>query len=209
MRRLWLVVAGCAIACGVAAAAPQPTLDAAFEKFWSARSPQEAAKAAQLVVASGISFEDALARLKRGRPYSAEVKRGVIRLQRRTSLGEFFYDLHVPPAYDPARKYQVRIQLHGGVMMRETGEPRTGGGGGGGAAARRRRADLRVAHRVARCAVVEQGAAREPRRDSRQRQTQLQRRREPGRALRHLRWRDRRCTTWRCAIRRPSRASCR
>jgi hypothetical protein len=52
MRRLWLVVAGCAIACGVAAAAPQPTIDTAFEKFWSARSPQEAAKAAQLVVAS-------------------------------------------------------------------------------------------------------------------------------------------------------------
>jgi len=130
MRRLWLVAAGCAIACGVAAA-PQPTLESAFEKFWSARSPQEAAKAAQLVVASGIPFEDALARLKRGRPYSAAVKRGVIRLQRRTSLGEFFYDLHVPPAYDPARKYQVRFQLHGGVMMRETGEPRTGGGRGG------------------------------------------------------------------------------
>jgi hypothetical protein len=89
----------------VATAAPPPTADAAFEKFWSAHSPPDAAKAAQAVVASGISFDDAVARLKRGRGYSAAVKRGNIRLQRRTSLGEFFYDLDVPENYDPARKY--------------------------------------------------------------------------------------------------------
>ena len=33
-------------------------------------------------------------------------------------------------------QYQVRVQLHGGVMMRETGEPRGRGGRGGAAAAR-------------------------------------------------------------------------
>jgi hypothetical protein len=122
----------CAIACAiVVSAAPPASVDAAFEKFWSARNPQDAAKAAQAVVSSGVAFDDALARLKRGRSYSPDVKRGIIRLQRRTSVGEFFYDLHVPQTYDPARKYQVRFQLHGGVMMRETGEPRTGGGRGG------------------------------------------------------------------------------
>ena len=113
------------------AAAPPPAVDAAFEKFWGAHNPQDAAKAAQTVVASAVAFDDALARLKRGRSYSADVKRGSLRLQRRTSLGEFYYDLDVPQAYDPARKYQVRFQLHGGVMMRETGEPRTGAGRGG------------------------------------------------------------------------------
>jgi hypothetical protein len=104
-------------------AAP-PSVDAAFEKFWAARNPDDAAKAARDVVASSVSFDDALARLKRGRTYSAKVKRGVVRMQRRSSLGEFFYDLNVPESYDPAKQYQVRVQLHGGVMMRETSEPR-------------------------------------------------------------------------------------
>lgn len=112
-------------------AAPPPAVDAAFEKFWSAHNPQDAAKVAQTIVGSAVAFDDALARLERGRSYSADVKRGSIRLQRRTSLGEFYYDLDVPQAYDPARKYQLRFHLHGGVMMRETGEPRTGGGRGG------------------------------------------------------------------------------
>src|SRR5215218_3410984 len=125
-----LAPAGLALACALVSAAPPPAIDAAFDKFWSAHSPQEAAKASQAVVASGVSFDDALARLKRGRSYSPDVKRGSVRLQRRTSLGEFIYDLDVPQAYDPARTYQVRIQLHGGVMMRETGEPRSGGGRG-------------------------------------------------------------------------------
>jgi acetyl esterase/lipase len=121
-----------AVAVTVAVSAlPPMSVDAAFEKFWNARNPQDAAKAAQAVVSSGVAFDDALARLKRGRSYSPDVKRGLVRLQRRTSLGEFFYDLHVPQTYDPARKYQVRIQLHGGVMMRETGEPRPGAGRGG------------------------------------------------------------------------------
>jgi hypothetical protein len=38
----------------------------------------------------------------------------------------------VPERYDPAQKYQVRVQLHGGVMMREAGAPRGRGGRGGG-----------------------------------------------------------------------------
>jgi len=131
-RLCQIAVACVAIAFAVlVSAAPQPSIDLAFDKFWSARNPQDAAKAAQAVVASAVGFDEALARLKRGRSYSPDVKRGSIRLQRRTSLGEFFYDLDVPQAYDPARKYQVRFQLHGGVMMRETGEPRTGGGRGG------------------------------------------------------------------------------
>jgi len=121
------VTAGAALA---SAAAP-PSIDAAFEKLWSARNPQDAGKAAREIVAAGVTFDEALKRLKAGRVYSPDVKRGMIRLQRRTAAGEFFYDLYVPQTYDPARKYQVRFQLHGGVMMRETGEPRSSSGRGG------------------------------------------------------------------------------
>jgi hypothetical protein len=126
-------VAGWLIA-GVAAAAAPPTIEVAFQRFWDARNPQEAAKAATAIVASGVSFDEALNRFRTGRPYAAAVKRGTQTLERRSVAGDFFYDVIVPETYDPARKYQVRVQLHGGVMMRETGEPRarTGRGGRGG-----------------------------------------------------------------------------
>ena len=119
------------LAVAVGTAGP-PSIDSAFQKFWSARNPDEAAKAAAAVVSSGVTFDAALARLKQGRLYSPQVKRGLVHLQRRSVMGEFFYDLAVPDSYDPAHAYQVRVQLHGGVMMRETGEPRAGRGGRGG-----------------------------------------------------------------------------
>jgi hypothetical protein len=111
------------------AVAPSESADAAFARFWDARSPDEAAKAIDHVVKSGVSFADALSRLKRGRPYRADVARGVVARTRRSIVGDFNYSIDVPESYDPARAYQVRIQLHGGVMMRETGAPRTGRGG--------------------------------------------------------------------------------
>ena len=109
-----------------------PSIDAAFQRFWAAHDRQDAGKAAQEIVASGVTFADALARFKRGRPYAAQVKRGTaIQLQRRSVNGDFFYQLVVPETYDPARQYQVRVQLHGGVLMRETGDPGGRGGRGG------------------------------------------------------------------------------
>jgi len=120
------------LAAALSAAAPPPTVEAAFQKFWSAHNPDEAARSAAAIASSGASFEDALARLKRGRPYSAQVKRGLVHMQRRSVMGEFFYDLGIPDTYDPDRKYQVRVQLHGGVMMRETSQPRSNGRGGSG-----------------------------------------------------------------------------
>jgi len=116
---------------GPARAAALPSADAAFQRFFDARNPADAAKAARDLVSSGIPFADALARLKRGGTYSADVKRGTVHLQRRSVAGDFFYELVVPERYDPARRYQVRVQLHGGVMMRETNEPRGRGGRGG------------------------------------------------------------------------------
>jgi hypothetical protein len=121
----------CVLGKAASTAAP-PSVDAAFQKFWAAHDPQDAATSTQDIVASGVPFADALDRFKRGRPYAAQVKRGTsTQLQRRSVNGDFFYQLVVPETYDPARKYQVRVQLHGGVLMRETGDPGGRGGRGG------------------------------------------------------------------------------
>src|SRR5262245_23921737 len=131
----------CAIALAAGAAAPHagraaaaPSVDAAFQRFWDARSPGDAGKAARDVVQSGVTFDEAYARLKRGRNYTAQPKRDVVHLLRRTALGDFSFDLYLPESYDPSRAYQLRFQLHGGVMMREqptSDSTATQGGRGG------------------------------------------------------------------------------
>ena len=93
-----------------------PPVDEAFTAYWNATSVPEATKAAGVVVSSGASFGDAYTRLRAGRTYPANVPRGVQKLTRHTDAGDFPYTVDVPPTYDPARKYQVRVQLHGGVM---------------------------------------------------------------------------------------------
>jgi len=122
-RRLPVLLAACL--CLRAAA---PDADAAFAKFWNARNPAEAAKAANDIATTGASFDDVYARLKRGRPYPTKVATGVVRGQRSTAIHEFPYTLDVPVTYHPARAYQVRIQLHGGVM-RPLADRRPGGVG--------------------------------------------------------------------------------
>jgi hypothetical protein len=92
-------------------AAP-PAIDAAFAQFWDAKTPADAAKAGADVAKSGATFEDAYARLRQGRVYAKTPPTGAIRGKR----GRFEYWLNVPASYDPSRRYQVRVQLHGGVM---------------------------------------------------------------------------------------------
>ncbi|MGB7217494.1 MAG: hypothetical protein WBD07_01690 [Vicinamibacterales bacterium] len=101
-------------------------VDQAFSAFWDARSPADAARAVPEIVASGVTFDEALKRLKDGRPYSADVAKGVIRASYRAHGREFFYAINVPASYDPSRRYQVRFQLHGGVS-REGNGPRGDG----------------------------------------------------------------------------------
>jgi len=99
------------------------TVDAAFGAFWAAASPEEAAKVVDPIVRAGLNFDEAYRRLHRGRAYTAR-DTGVVRLDNRTSDGvEHFYAVTVPDHYDPARRYQVRIQLHGGVGGRATNAP--------------------------------------------------------------------------------------
>ena len=105
------------LAAGAAAAqAPidldRAAIDAAFAKYWDAKSPGDAAKAAAAIARTRGPFDEVYARLKRGRDYAQTPPTGTIRGRR----GAFEYWLTVPTSYDPARRYQVRIMLHGGVM---------------------------------------------------------------------------------------------
>ena len=74
-----------------------------------------------------MSFDEALRRLKQGRTYAAQ-KDGVVQLSNRTVDGvEHNYAVTIPAGYDPARRYQVRFQLHGGVGGRIDNKPRGNG----------------------------------------------------------------------------------
>ena len=119
-----LVVVGAAALHAANGPGAPGVIDAAFTKFFEGHTPLQAARAAANIIRSGASFDEALTRLKRGRAYSSNVKRGVVRFSRGAGGDTFFYDVVVPASYDPARRYQVRVQLHGGVGGRETSEPR-------------------------------------------------------------------------------------
>lgn len=97
------------------AAADAPAIDAAFAAFWRASTPAEAARGAEAIASSGVSFDEALERLRRGRPYGADVPRGVVRRSHQIDGVAFPYTLDVPASYDPSRAWPVRVQLHGGI----------------------------------------------------------------------------------------------
>jgi acetyl esterase/lipase len=102
-------------------------IDAAFQKFWLADSPEQATRLADDVVKSGVTFDDAVARLKAGRRYTPQ-QPGIVRLMNKTRDGfEHYFAVNIPDGYDPAREYQVRFQLHGGVDGRADNQPRGSG----------------------------------------------------------------------------------
>jgi hypothetical protein len=121
MKRLLLASAIALFAVTLVPYAAGKDVDTVFKAFWEARTPQDAAKVVPDIVASGISFDEALKRLKAGHPYSAQVRRGVVTTSYRANGLEFFYALNIPDSYDPTRKYQARIQLHGGVSRETNG----------------------------------------------------------------------------------------
>jgi acetyl esterase/lipase len=101
-------------------------IDAAFKAFWAAPTPQDAAKVVPDLLRSGVTVDEALTRLKAGRPYSALVRKGVVKASYKAHGKEFFYAVDIPESYDPVARYQVRFQLHGGVM-RPSNQPRGDG----------------------------------------------------------------------------------
>ena len=118
-----VVAAACAAGLAARPAAQSPAADLAFAAFWSASSPDEAARLSDPIARAGVTFDEAYRRLQRGRSYGAR-DTGVVRMANRTSDGvEHHFAVTVPQRYDPARRYQVRIQLHGGVGGRATNAP--------------------------------------------------------------------------------------
>jgi hypothetical protein len=95
--------------------AASPAADAALARFLSAATPADAAKEIDAVEKTGASFDDVYAALKKGRTYRSDVPRGVVKASHRIGTTDFAYTLDVPPTYDPAKSYQLRVQLHGGV----------------------------------------------------------------------------------------------
>ncbi|HVH27581.1 MAG TPA: alpha/beta hydrolase-fold protein [Vicinamibacterales bacterium] len=126
MTRLLSALAVLLLCACTLARAQTTNVDAAFSAFWAAKTPQEAARSVPKVLESRVTFDDALSRLKVGRPYAEKVPKGVVRRSYDVNGVEYFYALNVPDSYDPARRYQVRIQLHGGVG-REGNGPRGDG----------------------------------------------------------------------------------
>src|SRR5262245_30182473 len=63
--------------------APAAT-DALFARFFAARTAAETTAATAAIASSGISFDEAIARLKRGRIYPADVPKGVVQASYRS-----------------------------------------------------------------------------------------------------------------------------
>lgn len=108
----------------------QTAVDAAFAKFLQSATPRDAEAAINPIAESGVGFDEALKRLREGRAYAPDVPRGVVQGSYRSDSGEYFYTLDVPETYDPARKYQLRMQLHGGVGRIESNTPPRPGSNG-------------------------------------------------------------------------------
>src|SRR5689334_3961183 len=71
-------------------------IDAAFQKFWAAKSPAEAERMVDNIIKSGVTFDEAFRRLKAGRTYT-EQKTGIIILRARGKNGlpdNHFYALN-------------------------------------------------------------------------------------------------------------------
>src|SRR5688572_16219132 len=113
-----LLAAALLVASAVALVAQAPTVEAAFAAWWASRNPAETQQRVDAIVKSRVGFDEAFRRLRKGRPYTSQPT-GQVRLTNRTSDGiEHHFVLNIPDTYDPARAYQVRFHLHGGVMMR-------------------------------------------------------------------------------------------
>src|SRR5262245_56542983 len=55
-------------------------LDKAFQRFWEASTPSKAAKVAEQIVATGVTFDEAERRVKAGRTYTQQ-RTGLIKLR--------------------------------------------------------------------------------------------------------------------------------
>ena len=91
-------------------------LETAVDAFWAAGSAAEIDRTVEAILALDPDIESLWTNLRAGPAYSADVPRGRHVLTRANADGvEHRYVLYVPDSYDPARRYPVRVYLHGGV----------------------------------------------------------------------------------------------
>lgn len=115
---------------GLAQAPSQAPDDALVAAFLGAAASDARDSAARAIVARTPDFDTVYSALKRGRVYSTDVPHGVVQGSYVEGGTQFFYTLDVPQSYSPERRYQLRVQLHGGVGRIETSAaPATAGGG--------------------------------------------------------------------------------
>jgi hypothetical protein len=108
-----------------AQSARSEALDAALAAFWAADDAGETTAATRRLLGTGAPFDDLLARLRRGRPYTTR-KTGRIDLPSRDRGTLLDNVAEIPADYDPARAWPLRVSLHGGVgreAPRPGGEP--------------------------------------------------------------------------------------
>lgn len=102
------------------AAASGTQIDADFDAFWAAATPEQAAAVADRLVRDGIDFDAAFARLRAGRRY-VPAPAGFVDAPIAIDGGEPFPDtIEIPSGYDPAKRWPVRVQLHGGIGREES-----------------------------------------------------------------------------------------
>ncbi|MEQ1760526.1 MAG: dienelactone hydrolase family protein [Vicinamibacterales bacterium] len=130
MRKLMLPLVGVllSVATVVLGQGAAPDFDAAFQSYWQADDVAAAERAARQIAASGAGFDEVLTRLKTGRVYGPQTA-GVRELPTSINGTRLDNTLQVPDGYDPAKKWPLRVQLHGGVGRPA---PRPGQNGGRG-----------------------------------------------------------------------------
>jgi predicted esterase len=101
-----------------------PAADARWQAYWRAGSAKDAAHEAERLIAAKVSFDEAWTRLKAGRQYTAAPAGE--RSLRGTGPGGLAFDnyIDVPAGYDPARRWPLQVQLHGGVDRQNPEEGR-------------------------------------------------------------------------------------
>jgi hypothetical protein len=93
----------------------QTAIDRAFERFFAATDAKAAAEATSAIVASGVGVREAVDRLAAGRRFGPEAP-GTTTVRVTASDGTTIENLiTIPAGYQPAERWPVRVQLHGGV----------------------------------------------------------------------------------------------
>jgi hypothetical protein len=114
MRPLVSLVLILACAAGMGAQSAPAAGDVAMRAVLAADSSGDIAAATRQLAAAGVTYEELLARLKRGRDYTKQ-RTGRVNVSSRDGANSLDNVIEVPADYEPSRAWPVRVTLHGGV----------------------------------------------------------------------------------------------